>query len=121
MTGMTVYQGRTDRSLRVRDLAVALLVGVIFGASAAFALMPKETPATEAAAPAVLAPIDGAPSTTAGQQYVDWYSRDSATRPASTTAGEQYRGWYTRPSESAARTTAGEQYQSWYLRESVGR
>jgi hypothetical protein len=104
----------------VRELVAALLIGAVVGAVATFGLMLQATPGTDAAAAAALAPVVRTPSTTAGQQYVDWYTRAPAAPQDSTSAGQQYMDWYTRPSENVPRTTAGEQYRSWYLRETNG-
>ena len=123
MTATTAYPRSTGRELGARHLILAALLGAAIGTGATFTVV---QPVTTPAAPAAVAPRDGA-TTTAGEQYLRWYTRPSTGSGASsvpvpdargtTTAGEQYVRWYTRPADRAGSTSAGDQYREWFLRD----
>ena len=60
-------------------------------------------------------------STTAGEQYAAVYAGRGPVPPGSTSASQQYLDWYTRPSDLAGSTSASEQYRAWYLRDADDR
>src|SRR5687768_2642439 len=109
MTTIAQHQHATPRAFRAAQLALALLVGATAGSALTLQLV---TPAGTGAA-ALPSAVDVS-TTTAGEQYRDWYSpaRDLA---GSTSASRQYTDWYSTRDSRDVGTTAGEQYRAWYV------
>ena len=140
MTTVTGHQAGTERGIHAAQLVIALIIGALAGATAAFEFVARQAPTTQSGTPAIVARVDvstttasqqytdwylrpstaGRNTTTASQQYTDWYMRTERSRAGATTAGQQYFDWYTRGA-AAGSTTASEQYQSWYTRGAVER
>ncbi|HEX7223601.1 MAG TPA: hypothetical protein VF231_10130 [Candidatus Limnocylindrales bacterium] len=108
MTTIARHRPAPQRGILVQ-LALALLVGATAGSVLTLQLV---TPAGTGAA-ALPSAVDVS-TTTAGEQYRDWYSpaRDLA---GSTSASRQYTDWYATHDSRDVPTTAGEQYRAWYV------
>lgn len=115
MTTIAQHRPATQRGLRAAQLALALLIGATAGSAVTLQLT---TPAATGAAAIPSAP--DVSTTTAGEQYREWYSRPRELA-GSTTAGRQYSDWYTGQNGRDATTTAGEQYRAWYVDANAGR
>jgi hypothetical protein len=108
MTTIANHRAASQRGIRIAQVALALLIGATAGSAATLQLTRPVAPAAVAAPSKV-----DVSTTTAGEQYRDWYSpaRDLA---GSTTAGRQYSDWYAGQG-GAPTTTASEQYRAWYV------
>ena len=119
MTGTTALPVRTDRLSGAIRLAVALAVGASIGSIATLQVIGQSGPPA-AAAPAVVdagvAAVHRA-TTTATEQYVGWYMRESDGAASWLRESRQYTDWYLRPTNLAGSTTATEQYVNWYMRD----
>jgi hypothetical protein len=108
MTTIAQHRPATQRGI-LAQLALALLVGATAGSALTLQLV---TP-TGTGAAALPSAVDVS-TTTAGEQYRDWYSR-ARDLAGSTTAGRQYSDWYAGQAAGSRMTTASEQYRAWYV------
>jgi hypothetical protein len=106
MTTIAHHRPATHRGIRAAQLALALAIGATAGSAVTLQI----TSSTATGAATVPSAVDVS-TTTAGEQYRDWYSRPD-NLAGSTSAGRQYTDWYTGRN---ATTTAGEQYRAWYV------
>ena len=123
MTAIGFQPRQSARAGRAKEVVLALMLGAAIGASTTFILFSQSRTGALAAAPesgVVAARMATGATTTAGQQYVGWYTRSSVARPATTTAGQQYLDWYTRSSDAWRWDAASRQYASWYMRNAAG-
>jgi hypothetical protein len=115
MTGATAQRIGPTNTVRALQLALALTVGVAIGSIGTLQLI-ETADAPAAVVPDVVRP-DSAATTTATEQYVDWYTRAAEGAGAWERETSQYVDWYTRVDDLAGSTTATEQYVNWYMRD----
>jgi hypothetical protein len=106
MTTIAHHRPGTHRGIRAAQLALALAIGATAGSAVTLQLVSSTAPGA-----AALPSAGEVSTTTAGEQYRDWYGRPRDLA-GSTSAGRQYTDWY---AGRNATTTAGEQYRAWYV------
>ena len=123
MTAITPNSTRSDRLGGVRALTIALVMGMLLGATAMLALG-QRFPTTDVVRPAADTPASVPDAAAADRfaaatgQYVDWFTRDPIGARTWAAATSQYTAvWYARAADLAGSTTATEQYVSWYMRD----